>query len=49
MLTTEANTISLSSSQLNKYYFCIKEGHICPNYKKYWKLIDADKVHINKN
>ena len=46
---TEANTVSLSPSQSNKYYFCMKEGYIHFNCKKYQELIDADKVHINKN
>ena len=49
MLATEANAVFLSSFQSNKYYFCIKEGHICLNYKKYWELIDTGKVHINEN
>ena len=49
MLTTEVNTVSLSSSQLNKYYFCIKEGYIYLNYEKYQKLIDTGKVYINEN
>ena len=49
MLAIEANTVFLGSSQLNKYYFCMKERHIYLNYKKYWELIDTDKVHINEN
>ena len=49
MSAIEANAVPLSPFQLNKYYFCIKEEHICPNCKKYWELIDADKVHINEN
>ena len=49
MLTTEVNTVPLSPSQLNKYYFCMKEGYIHSNCKKYQELIDADKVYINEN
>ena len=49
MLATEANIIFLSPSQSNKYYFCMKEEHICSNCKKYWELIDTGKVHINEN
>ena len=48
-MATEVNAMSLSSSQSNKYYFCMKEGHIYLNCKKYWELVDADKVHINEN
>ena len=49
MLTTEVNTVLLSPSQSNKYYFYMKEEYICLNCKKYQELIDADEVHINKN
>ena len=49
MSAIKVNAVLLSPSQSNKYYFCIKEGHICPNCKKYWELIDTGKVHINEN
>ena len=49
MSATKVNTVSLNPSQPNKYYFCMKEGHIRFNCKKYQELIDAGKVHINKN
>ena len=49
MLATKANTMSLGSSQLNKYYFCLKKGHIHLNCKKYLELIDANEVYINEN
>ena len=49
MLTTEVNAVLLGSFQSNKYYFCMKEKHICLNCKKYWELIDIDKVYINEN
>ena len=49
MLTIKVNTLFLDSSQLNKYYFYIEEGHIHFNCKKYQELVDADKVYVNKN
>ena len=49
MPATEANAVPLSPFQSNKYYFCMKEGHIYLNYKKYQELIDAGKVHVNEN
>ena len=49
MLAIEVNTVLLSPSQSNKYYFCMKEGHIHLNCEKYQELIDVDKVHVNEN
>ena len=49
MSAIEANAVFLSLFQLNKYYFCMKEGHIHSNCEKYQELIDTDEVHINKN
>ena len=49
MSATEVNAVLLSSFQSNKCYFCIKEEHIYSNCKKYWELVDTDKVYINEN
>ena len=49
MSAIRVNTVLLSPSQLNKYYFCMKKGHIYFNCEKYWKLVDTDEVHINEN
>ena len=49
MSAIEVNVVLLNLFQLNKYYFCMKKGHIHFNCKKYQELVDVDKVHINKN